>query len=127
MIQVFTEDPATRPTLDFSIAGGSDGVVRLGAKASGTAAGLGYVAASHFRTDGYRDHSAAERTIGNAKLKFGNDLGGSITIIVNSLNLPRAQDPLGLTRAQFDADPRGVDALRCSPTRARTSTRRRPG
>ncbi len=53
VIQVFSEDPATRPTLDFSIAGGSDGVVRLGAKASGTAAGLGYVvAASHFRTDG---------------------------------------------------------------------------
>ena len=111
VIQVFSEEPATRPTVDFSIAGGSDGVVRLGAKASGTAAGLGYVvAASHFRTDGYRDHSAAERTIGNAKLKFGNDTGGSITVIVNSLNLPRAQDPLGLTRAQFGADPRGVDA-----------------
>ncbi|MEO6895082.1 MAG: TonB-dependent receptor [Caldimonas sp.] len=111
VIQVFSEDPAPRPTVDFSLAGGSDGVVRLGAKASGNAAGLGYVvAASHFRTDGYRDHSAAERTIGNAKLKFGNDLGGSMTVVVNSLNLPRAQDPLGLTRAQFEADPRGVDA-----------------
>jgi iron complex outermembrane receptor protein len=111
VIQVFTEDPTTRPTYDFSLAGGSDGVVRLGAKASGTTAGLGYVvAASHFRTDGYRDHSAAERTIGNAKLKFGNDSGGSITLILNTLNLPRAQDPLGLTRAQFDANPRGVDA-----------------
>ncbi len=111
VIQVFTEDPASRPTFDFSVAGGSDGVVRLGAKASGTTRGLGYVvAASHFRTDGYRDHSAAERTIGNAKLKFGNDLGGKITVIVNSLDLPRAQDPLGLTRAQFEANPRGVDA-----------------
>jgi iron complex outermembrane receptor protein len=111
VIQVFSEDPAATPTVDFSIAGGSDGVVRLGAKASGTTLGLGYVvAASHFRTDGYRDHSAAERTIGNAKLKFGNDSGGSLTVIVNSLNLPRAQDPLGLTHAQFDANPRGVDA-----------------
>ncbi len=111
VIQVFTEDPATRPTFDFSIAGGSDGVVRLGAKASGTTAGLGYVvAASHFRTHGYRDHSAAERTIGNAKLKLGNDTGGAITLVVNSLNLPRAKDPLGLTRAQFGADPRGADA-----------------
>ncbi len=111
VIQVFTEDPAPRPTFDFSVAGGSDGIVRLGAKASGTTAGLGYVvAASHFRTDGYRDHSAAERTIGNAKLKFGNDLGGTITVVVNSLNLPRAQDPLGLKRAQFEANPRGVDA-----------------
>ena len=114
VIQVFTEDPATRPTVDFSLAGGSDGVVRLGAKASGrtggSEGGLGYVvAASHFRIDGYRDHSAAERTIGNAKLKIANELGGSITLVVNSLNLPRAQDPLGLTRAQFDADPRSVD------------------
>ena len=111
VIQVFSEEPTTTPIVDFSAAGGSDGALRLGAKASGTALGLGYVvAASRFRTDGYRDHSAAERTIGNAKLRLGNDAGSVITLIVNSLDLPRAQDPLGLSRAQFDADPRSVDA-----------------
>ena len=111
VIQVFSEEPTAAPIVDFSAAGGSDGALRFGAKASGTVRGLGYaVAASRFRTDGYRDHSAAERTIGNAKLRLGNDTGGTVTLIVNDLDLPRAQDPLGLTRAQFEADPRGVDA-----------------
>jgi iron complex outermembrane receptor protein len=32
-----------------------------------------------------------------------------VTLVVNSLALPKAQDPLGLTRAQFETDPRGVD------------------
>ena len=111
VLQVFSEEPTTTPIVDFSAAGGSDGALRFGAKATGTAGSLGYVvAASRFRTDGYRDHSAAERTIGNAKLRLGNDTGGTITIVVNVLDLPKAQDPLGLTRAQYDANPRGVDA-----------------
>ena len=31
------------------------------------------------------------------------------TFVVNSVALPKAQDPLGLTRAEYEADPRGVD------------------
>jgi len=66
------------------------------------------VSGSHFQTDGYREHSAAIRNIGNAKLTWhqGDDRW---TLVVNSVALPKAQDPLGLTRAQFDADPRSVD------------------
>ena len=32
-----------------------------------------------------------------------------MTLVANSLALPHAQDPLGLSRAQFEANPRGVD------------------
>ena len=110
VIQIFTEEGSGRPKLTTSVAAGSDGVLRLGLKASGSNGGLGYLASfSHFETDGYRDHSAAERNLGNAKLTWRPDDSSKLTIVANSVALPRAQDPLGLTRAQFAADPRGVD------------------
>ena len=111
VIQVFTEDPSATPTLSFGAAGGSDGALRLNTKASGTAGAFGYVAsASRFTTDGYREHSAAERRIGNLKLTWQPDDASRVTLIANSVALPNAQDPLGLTRAQFEANPRGIDA-----------------
>jgi iron complex outermembrane receptor protein len=110
VIQVFTEDGSGPPTLATSVAGGSDGALRVGARASGSSGGFGYVVgASRFQTDGYREHSAADRRLGNAKLTLKPDDAGTLTLIANSLALPKAQDPLGLSRAQFDANPRGVD------------------
>ncbi|MEP7057779.1 MAG: TonB-dependent receptor [Caldimonas sp.] len=110
VIQVFTEEGSGRPTLGFSAAGGSNGAVRFGVKASGSEGRIGYlVSASEFSTDGYRDHSAAERRLGNAKLTWTPDESSKFTLVANSVALPKAQDPLGLTRAQFDANPRGVD------------------
>ncbi len=110
VIQVFTEDGAPVPTLDFGLAGGSDGVLRANTKLSGNTGAIGYVlSASHFETDGYRAHSAAQRNIANAKLTLHLDDASTLTLIANSVALPEAQDPLGLTRAQYQADPRGVD------------------
>jgi iron complex outermembrane receptor protein len=112
VVQVFTAEGTGAPRVGFGISGGSDGALRLGVQASGaTAGGFGYnLGASRFRTDGYRDHSATERTLGNAKLTFRPDADNRLTLIANSLALPKAQDPLGLTRAQYEANPRGVDA-----------------
>ena len=110
VIQVFSEEGRGPPTLSTGVAGGSDGTVRIGVKASGASGSLGYmVSASEFSTDGYRDHSAAERRLGNAKLTWKPDPASKLTLIANYLDLPKAQDPLGLSRAQYEADPRGVD------------------
>ncbi|MEO8804809.1 MAG: TonB-dependent receptor [Burkholderiaceae bacterium] len=110
VIQVFTEEPEGPPRLQFGVSGGSDGALRLGTQASGTLGDFGYVvSASRFTTDGYRDHSATHRLLGNAKLTWQPDAQSKLTFIANSLNLPQAQDPLGLSRAQFEANPRGVD------------------
>jgi iron complex outermembrane receptor protein len=112
VIQVFTEEGRGPPTLTTSLTGGSYGALRLGVKASGASGALGYlVSASTFSTDGYRDHSSADRTIGNAKLSWKPDDSSTLTLVANSLALPQAQDPLGLTRAQFEADPRSVDPV----------------
>lgn len=112
VIQVFTEEGAGSPRLKLDAASGSDGTHRLGLQASGSTPGrLGYVVGtSRFRTDGYRDHSTAMRTLANAKLVLRPDASSSLTLVANHVALPGALDPLGLTRAQFASDPRGVDA-----------------
>ncbi len=109
VIQVFTEEGTGPPSWGAAIAGGSYGALRIGAKAVGAVGSFGYVVSgSDFHTDGYREHSAAERNIGNAKLTWRTD-ADKWTLIVNHVGLPKAEDPLGLTRAQFDVDPRSVD------------------
>jgi iron complex outermembrane receptor protein len=110
VIQVFTEEGRGPLTLSFGASAGSDGLLRYGAQASGSTGAISYaLGASRFSTDGYRDHSAAERTLGNAKLILRPDGDTKITLIANSMALPEALDPLGLSRAQFEANPRGVD------------------
>ena len=73
---------------------------------------MGYVvAANRFDTDGYREHSAAQRDVVNAKLVFAADDDTRVTVIGSSQHQPESQDPLGLTQAQVDADPRQADPV----------------
>nr|WP_082498204.1 TonB-dependent receptor [Pseudorhodoferax sp. Leaf267] len=114
VLQVFTEEGRGAPRLTLGTAAGSDGLLRYGLKASGNSgvndSGVGYVlSASQFRTDGYREHSETRRTIANAKLTLRPHEDGKLTLVANRVVLPKAQDPLGLNRAQYEANPRGVD------------------
>src|SRR5690606_22353011 len=61
-----------------------------------------------FETDGQRPQSAAHRSTTNAKLSRAHE-GGRTTLVFNR-QTGFSLDPLGLTRAQFDADPRQTDA-----------------
>jgi len=85
----------------------------LGAAAMfGRADGLGYnLTLSRFETDGYRDHSAARRDSVNLKLRLEPDATRRIDLVVNYLDQPEAQDPLGLTRAQYQSDPRQATSV----------------
>ncbi len=77
--------------------------VRIGAEAP---YGEGFdirAQASRFEIDGFRPHSAAERRLLNLRLGWRGELD-TVTVLLNSVEQP-ADDPLGLTRAQFDADP----------------------
>jgi iron complex outermembrane receptor protein len=110
VIAVFTENGKPGAALQTDLEAGSYGTERLGLKASGQESALNYVVSgSRFLTDGYREHSAANRNTGNAKLKFSIDEFSSLTLIGNAVQMHDVQDPLGLSRAQFDADPRGAD------------------
>jgi iron complex outermembrane recepter protein len=60
---------------------------------------------SRFETDGFRDHSAAQRDLANLWARYGAGEATTITLIGNYLDQPDTQDPLGLTQAQLDDDP----------------------
>ena len=86
---------------------GSNASRTLSARWLGKQDAMGYnLAASTFKTDGFRGHSAARRDSANAKLTF--DLGDErrLDVVFNYLDLPEADDPLGLTWDQVREDPR---------------------
>ena len=112
VISVFTEDGPAIPQASAQLIGGSYGTWNGIAKLEGQGGDVNYVAAGNrFETDGYRDHSHAIREQANVKLRLAVAPDTTITMIANSLYQPGAQDPLGLTRAEWEANPRQADPV----------------
>jgi iron complex outermembrane receptor protein len=110
VISVFTEDGPTPPQASAQLIGGSFGTWNAIAKFEGQDGAVDYVVAGNrFETDGYRDHSVASRDLVNIRLRVAASPDTTITMIGNWLDQPDAQDPLGLTRAQWEANPRQAD------------------
>ena len=119
VVQVFTEQGAGPLTVTPNYAFGSDGFYRGGLKTSGSSGSVGYsLNATEVGTDGYREHSSARRRLGNARFDWTLDGGRQLTLVANRVSV-RADDPLGLNRAQFDTAPRTVD-----PTATQFNTRK---
>ncbi|MGN2242920.1 TonB-dependent receptor family protein [Frateuria sp. GZRR33] len=121
VVQVWTAAGGPVPVRTLEAFAGADVSWHLGAGARGMTGPLDYnVTLGHFRTDGYRAHSRAQRTSGNARLGFDLGNGRTLTVVLDTLAQPWTQDPLGLTRAQWRADPRhSVDAATAFDTRKR--------
>jgi iron complex outermembrane recepter protein len=110
VIAIFTEDGPDPPMAQAQVVGGSYGTWNSIVKLEGATPTANYVvAANAFQTDGYREHSVATRDLGNVKLRFDLGEDTKLTVIGNSFYQPDAQDPLGLTRAEWQADPRQAD------------------
>lgn len=110
VISLFTENGQPGSKVTPSVTFGSYGSERVGAKFSGDNGALNYlVDVSSFHTDGYRSHSAAKRDGVNTKLRVRPDDDSTLSLILNSVNMPDIQDPLGLTRTQYQTDRRQVD------------------
>jgi iron complex outermembrane receptor protein len=75
------------------------------------------VDASQVSLDGFRPQSAADRTLGSARLVWQD--GGDRVVFQAGAQDQKAGDPLGLTRALFDADPRQT-----TPEAAQFNTRK---
>jgi iron complex outermembrane receptor protein len=110
VIAMFTENGRPGLALAGDAGFGSYGERRYGLKASGQQGAVNYVlSGNRFTTDGYREHSAANRTTQNAKLRVTLDPDSMLTVVGNAVRMHEVQDPLGLTRAQAETDARGVD------------------
>ncbi|HEY5852307.1 MAG TPA: TonB-dependent receptor [Lysobacter sp.] len=66
---------------------------------------------SYFTTDGDRPHSAAERAQLDAVAQWVPGEGQRLRLVAGGLHQPYTDDPLGLTRAQWQRDPHGTDPV----------------
>lgn len=111
VIQVFSADGTDPPSWRVGMAGGSHGNLRGNLNWRNVDGPFdSNLDLTAFRTDGYRRHSAAERISTNAKLRWQSAAGASLTLLANSLAIPEAEDPLGLSREQVAEDPRQATA-----------------
>ncbi len=111
VIQLFSREGKGAPTVEASVLGGSDGTLKTGASAHGSSGRVSYVLdASHFETDGYRDHSETTRDQGFAKLGITLDADTRLTLTGSNLRQHNTLDPLGLDWASAQNNPRGVVA-----------------
>ena len=107
VIQMFTRDGEGAPTIETSLTAGSYGTRKADLNAQGKQSGVGYVLdASRFETDGYRAHSAATRDQAFVKLTLEPLANAKLTIVANALRQDDTQDPLGVTWATYQRDPR---------------------
>ena len=125
VVSVDTEEADNGQTLSADLSVGSDRWQRLGLKAMGVAGTLHYtLSGAHFSTAGSREHSAASRDNQNARLRIAIDAQSELLLVANAVQMPEVQDPLGLNRTQFEADPRQADtaALRFNTRKSVSQT-----
>jgi len=109
VVQIFTADGPEDPTLSGSFTTGSYGTNRESVKFGGTTGEFNYLADySHLESDGYRDHSAVRRDLFNAKLGIHLRDDTRLTVIATYLDQPLGQDPQGLTKTQWEQNPKQV-------------------
>ena len=120
VIQIFTADGQGPAQVRTSAAYGSFDNLRASVNALGGAGPLGYnLDFTHFSVDGYRDHSSAHSESFNGKVNYTLNDSSRLSLVANVISRPGAQDPLGLTPAEFAADPQGTD-----PAAAQFNTRK---
>lgn len=104
-----TKEGQGKDSIELSYSGGSHGKSRAGLVLQGGAKGANepsyVISSSYFDTDGYREHSGAEKVLNNAKLSWNLDDGSKINWITNYVKI-HADDPQGLTHDQWNANPK---------------------
>jgi iron complex outermembrane receptor protein len=123
VIQLFTEDAPTTPTIGGTVMFGSYDTKRQIMNAAGIADGVEYLLnASNFESNGYRDNSESNKQAATAKFKFNISDDTKITTLINWFD-QEAQDPLGLNRARAFNDS-SRDSVVAAALFANTSVKR---
>lgn len=120
VIQLFSADGQGPQRASAAVVYGSFQQRRISASVQGGDERFNYnVGVSQFGTAGSRGHSAAQRSSLGGKWNVGLAGDARLTVLLNLFNAPEAQDPLGLTQAQFNANPRAT-----APSAALYNTRK---
>ncbi|MDO7536542.1 TonB-dependent receptor [Acinetobacter pittii] len=106
-----TKEGQGKDSIELSYSGGSHDKSRAGLVLQGGTKGANepsyVISSSYFDTDGYREHSGAEKVLNNAKLSWNLDDGSKINWVTNYVKI-HADDPGGLTRADWENNPKQV-------------------
>ncbi|MFA3128195.1 TonB-dependent receptor [Acinetobacter pittii] len=107
-----TKEGQGKDSIELSYSGGSHDRSRAGLVLQGGAKGANepsyIISSSYFDTDGYREHSGAEKVLNNAKLSWNLDDGSKINWVTNYVKI-HADDPQGLNRDQWNTNPKQVN------------------
>ena len=107
VINITTEDGPKQPYLEGGLASGSYGFGQYQVKTGGELGALNYLVSANYQNlDGYRDHAGMAQANVNSKFNYAFADGSDLTMVVNFVHSPKADDPGGLTAAQAAADPR---------------------
>lgn len=107
VLQVFSRDGPAVPFAEATASFGSHGSRRYALQGGGQAGRVNWFADySDFSTDGYREHGDTRRRHFNTKWRFDLSDDTRLTLVANLFDQPLSLDPLGLTRAQMEANPR---------------------
>jgi iron complex outermembrane receptor protein len=107
VIHIRSEDGPPSPFLSGRFDSGSYGFGEWQVKAGGQAGRLNWlVNASSTELDGYRDHSTYRNDLFNSKFRYDFDDTASLTVLLNAVDSPDADDPGGLTAREAADDPR---------------------
>ncbi|MBC5784822.1 TonB-dependent receptor [Ramlibacter sp. USB13] len=111
VISLFTADGLPGVQAEAGTAFGRYGTDRENLRFAGEVGAWNWnLDAVHFQTDGFREHSAAKRNLVNGKARLQATPDTRVTFVVNAVDMPDVQDPLGLTRQQYETQgPRSVD------------------
>ena len=108
----YTDLDAAAPRARWQAWAGSEASARVAVRtdgATGDDAWRWRLHGSHLRTRGARPHAAAERFQAGAVARWRPRSDMQLRLVADVLAQPWTDDPLGLTRAQWEADPQGTD------------------
>lgn len=107
VIQVFTPDGPEDPFVEGRLSVGAFGLERYQLGAGGRVRALHYLLSlSHLDWGGYRDHSESRTSMLGAKLRWEIDETSDLSLVLNAVDTPWADDPGALTRDQVRRDRR---------------------
>ena len=102
VIAIETRDGHNRsPAADLRLVTGSDQLRRIVARGGGDQGDwFGHGSVSHLDYAGHRDQSRVRKTLASGQLGWPLAGGGTLRLVASLLEVPEAEDPGGLTRAQ---------------------------
>lgn len=128
VVQVFSRRGSAPGEVDAEAVAGSDGLRRYALRAAGAPGGVSAALdLVRLETDGWRRYSAAERRGAQFVMEGTTAAGTRTTLVAHDFEQPLALDPGGLTRAQYEADPRQASAASVAQRARKTVAQRQAG